>query len=196
MANLIYTMEAANLFCGSAPSQDGVNASNHLTLTELQLPGMDEQYVDHRAGGAPVAIEIDTVIARLEASFMLIGWTPQVQTLVKSWVQQDNSFFAYGVIRDRSTGAALQAAAQIFGRLGRSMPQNWRRGDVQHWNYTIRGITKYQLTLIDPTNGGATTNIYNFDFFANTLQIGDQDVNADLNTILQTGSSLAVGGTG
>lgn len=189
-ANFVQTLEAANLFCGGNPVSDGVNPSNHLTLAELKLPGLTEQYTDHRAGGSPVAIEIDTIIQRLESTFMLLGWTPQVATLIKSWSANNNVFHAYGLIRDRQTGDAYQADAEIHGRLGQADPQNFRRGDAQHWTYAIRGITYYNLQVKNPTSGD-NTPVYLFDWFNNILQVGGNDVNADLNTALITGSTSA-----
>ena len=56
-------LDYANLFCGSAVGDD--RKSNHLVLTELKLHVMEIQYVDHRPGGAPVAVEIDVVMTRM-----------------------------------------------------------------------------------------------------------------------------------
>ena len=86
MANPLVTLEAANLFCGKVPEL--ITPSNHLVLAELKLPAWDEQYVDHRPGGAPVAIEIDTVFARPEVTFTLAGWNHQVNSLVDSLDRQ------------------------------------------------------------------------------------------------------------
>jgi P2 family phage contractile tail tube protein len=173
-------MESANLYCGKSSKDQG--ASNHLTLTEIQLPMLEEQYVEHRAGGAPVAIEIDTVVGRLEATFAVIGWTPQISQLFHSWATDDNYFTMYGVVRDRVSGDAQQAVSLMKGRLARSAPTNWRRGDVLNWNYSIKGITHYELAL-----SGAGL-IYFWDFFTNTLQVGGSDRNANTNSLLATGA--------
>lgn len=182
MANTPWTMEAANLYCGS--DANAANASNHLVLTELKLPGLDVQYVDHRAGGAPVAVEIDTVIARLEATFSLVGVTPQVMGMLGSWSAQKNIFNAYGVIRDQITGGAAQAASQIWGQLSKVDPTNWRRGDVMHVGYAIRGITHYELNI-------AGEPIFFWDFASNTRIVGGIDQNATINTMLQIGGGNA-----
>ena len=70
----IYLMEAANLFCGD----DDPTASKHLTLTELQLPNLQEAYQDHQPGGSRVQIEVAVGIQKLEASFKLAGWDPDL----------------------------------------------------------------------------------------------------------------------
>ena len=179
MPNSILTMEKANLYAGAAPTD--TNASNHLVITECKLPALDEQYVEHRAGGAPVAVEIDTIISHLESTFILVGVTPQVMQLVGSWDTNQNLFFIYGLIRDRQSGEAAQAIAVIKGRLGRADPQNWQRGNVMHTNYAIRGIVHYELNI-------AGQQIYYWDFFNNQFLVGGEDRNADSNAFLATGS--------
>lgn len=132
-------MEAANLYCGSDPT-----ASNHLILTELRLPAFERNYQDHAAGGAPIAIEIDTHTLRLEATFSLSGWQPQVLGLLGAG---DQTFTIYGLIRNRRTGWAGQAEAIIQGRLGRVTPTPFARGTVQAHEYAIRSIMHYALSL-------------------------------------------------
>lgn len=178
MSGNVYSMEAANLFCGKGADQ---SESKHLQLTELQLPGLEETYADHRPGGAPVAVEIDTGINHLECTFMLLGWSPDVASLFRSWAADDNFFTAYGLIRDRQNGVALKGVSRMKGRLGRSAIQNYTRASPTHWGYSIRGITQYELLL----NG---EQIYYWDFFTNTLIIDGTDRNAELNATLSTGS--------
>lgn len=202
MPNPVYVMEAANLFCGSEATDDA--NSNHLVLEQLKLPGMQEQYVDHRPGGSPVSIEIDTIIQRPECTFVLLGWTTQVATLLASWQSGQNAFTAYGVVRDRTTGDAMQAMAQITGRLGIADPQNFRRGEAMTWNYAIRSIIHYGLWLADGT-GPVSTNaspqdaIWYWDFPTNTFLVGGQDPTAGadnpantLNALLHTGTTPVV----
>jgi Bacteriophage tail tube protein len=172
----LLTMEAANIFCGvEAPSDP--TQSNHLRLTDVKLPGMDEQYVDHRAAGAPVAIEIDTVFARLESTFTLAGWSTDVAALIGQWGQASNQFWIFGALRDRVTGNVLQGKAAIFGRLGRADPNQWRRGDVSHWSYALKGITRYNLSV-----GGDP--VYEFDYYNNIFNIAGSPVTQAVNQAL------------
>jgi P2 family phage contractile tail tube protein len=108
---------------------------------------MDAQYIEHRAAGAPIAIEIDTVFARLESTFTLAGWSMDVAALVGQWGSSVNQFWIYGALRDRVTGNVVQAQASLYGQLGRADPNQWRRGDISHWSYSIKGITLYNLTV-------------------------------------------------
>lgn len=174
MANDIYIMEAANLFCGDTdPSK-----SNHLTLSELKLPSLEENLVDHVAGGAPVGVEIDTHINKLEASFNLAGWSTNVMTMIGQSTVAAQTFTAYGVIRDRRSGKAIEAKAIIGGRLSKVSPAAFKRGDLQHHEYAIRSIMHYDLFM-------EGIEIYAWDFFLNQRRIGGIDINADLNQILR-----------
>jgi len=173
-------MKKANLFCGKEAADE--SNSNHLVLAELKLPTMEEQYVDHRPGGGPITIEIDLMVNRLEATFSLVGWSPQVAELFNSWVADDNWFTAYGYVQDQITGEASQGIALFRGRLGRAEPVNWRPGDLQHWNYSIRSILHYELVLADES-------LYLYDFANNTFLVGGVDRMADINAQLQTGAT-------
>ena len=177
MSNTLLTMESANLYCGIQNGVTNTANSLHLEITELKLPALNETYADHRAAGAGIAVEIDTVFNKLEATFQLLGWDSQVAELVASWFTNDNLFYAYGLIRDRSSGAAIQAAAQMKGRLGLADPQLFRKGDTMHWNYAIKGIIQYQLYL-------AGDAIYQWDYYNNVFLVGGVDRNADRTACL------------
>jgi phage tail tube protein FII len=179
MPNPVLIMDYANLFCGAGPADDV--ASNHLVLTELNLPAMDVQYSDHRAAGAPIYIELETGMARLECTFVLVGLNPQVLNLVNSWILTERKFFAYGNVRDHNTGITLQAAAAFIGQLGRADPQNFRKGDVMHTNYSIRQITHYEFKL-------AGQDLVIWDFFNNTRFFGEANRNAEINSNLHINS--------
>lgn len=150
------SLEAANIFCGN----DG--SSNHLRLVDVHLPSFEEMYVDHKAGGAPVAIEVDVGFNRLQCDFRLAGWNPSVDALLSAWTSSSNIFNVFGAIRSRTTGQVFQAHANIFGRLGKAQPANWERGVNYATDYSIRGIVHYQLTI-------AGSDVFRWDFFENTL---------------------------
>ncbi len=192
MPNTVYVMEAANLICGDTGDQTSPGQSTHLTLSELKLPGFDENYVDHVAGGAPVAIEVATHFPRLEATFNLMGWQPDVMGMIAASDISQQVFTAYGLIRDRRSGAAIPAKAIMEGRLGRANPQNWRRGDAMHFEYSIRSIVHYELymgTAGSPDGSqGALAEIYFWDFFTSEFRVTSngivRNVNADMINLL------------
>lgn len=174
MANTIYVMEAVNLFVGDDRPDD----SNHLTIQELKLPGLEENFTDHLPGGAVIGIEVDTHIQRLEATFNLAGWNPEVMTKIGRAEGNQQTFTAYGAIRDRRNGELIESIAVMQGRLGRVNPTAFRKGDLQSHEYSIRGIVHYELKM-------GERPIYYWDFFENARVIGTEDLNSKLNRILR-----------
>lgn len=157
------TLEAANLFCGST------GASQHLRLANVKLPAWEEVYLDHHAGGAPVAIEVDVQMEKLDCEFSLAGWTPEVDSLLAAWQAGENQFTFYGAIRDRvlvdPSKSVVQAVVTMTGRLGQVQPTQWSRGQLQHYNYAIRSIIAYEATI-------AGRNLIKWDFFNNQFIVG------------------------
>jgi uncharacterized protein len=121
MTSKLLVMEAANLFCGDHDP----TASKHLTLSELQLPMLQEMFADHHAGGSRVKIEIPVGIEKLEPTFKLVGWD--------------------GSLRDKKTGVAIGSKAIIEGRLGKIEQEAFKRGELQSHDYAINGVTHYEL---------------------------------------------------
>src|SRR4029077_9622670 len=103
----IYTMESANMLVGdTGDNASAPGISTHLTLQELKLPALEENYVDHNPGGAPLAIEIPTHMNKLECTFNLAGWDPKVMVYIGQNARTYQRFTAYGLLRDRRTAQA------------------------------------------------------------------------------------------
>ena len=111
MPNPMLVLEYANMFCGSRPQDEGF--SNHLVLSQVELPRLEIQYADHRAGGAPVSIEIDMIQTRMECKFELIGMTRQVMELLGRRAIGSNNFFIYGHVRDWNSGESRIACSSV-----------------------------------------------------------------------------------
>lgn len=200
MANAtIYVMESANLICGDTRSAvpGGMSApgiSTHLVLQELKLPAMEENYVDHAPGGAPIAIEIPTHQNKLEATFNLAGWDPSLMSYIGQNDPYYQRFTAYGLIRDRRTSRALQAMAVIEGRLGRVNPTAFSKGTLMHHEYSIKSIVHYQLTMQLTPNGQMPMEIYFWDFFTSVRRVGGKDLNKDMIRLLRIpGNAVDIG---
>jgi Bacteriophage tail tube protein len=159
------TLEAANVFCGA---QGG---SQHLRLMNVKLPSYEEVYVDHKPGGAPIGIEVDILVNKLQCDFTLVGWTPKVDALIGSWQGGTNLFWFYGALRDRLTGQVYQVQATMTGRLGKAAANEWQRGSINSFSYSIRSLIAYKLE-INPNTDSAVTMI-EWDFFNNTLALAD-----------------------
>jgi uncharacterized protein len=184
MANsTIYVMESANMICGSAGSRSAPGISTHLVLQELKLPAMEENYVDHNPGGAPIAIEVPTHMNKLEATFNLAGWDPALMSFIGQNDQRYQVFTAYGLIRDRMTSKALQAIAVIEGRMGRVNPTAFSKGNLMHHEYSIKSIVSYHLTM-QLTQNGQPAEIYFWDFFTSVRRIGGKDLNKEMINML------------
>lgn len=191
--NTLYTMEAANLICGDTGGGVAPGVSTHLKILELKLPGLEEQYVDVLPGGAVIGIEVPMSIQRLESTFNLAGWDPDVLVMMGRSERRLQVFTAYGLIREKRTGEALQAMAIMWGRLGRANPTNFRKGDLQQHEFSIRSVTHYELYMQQQAqtgsqNEGVNTRqmreIYYWDFFSSERRIDGVDRNAEMVQIL------------
>jgi Bacteriophage tail tube protein len=149
----------------------------------LKLPGLEESLVDHTAGGAPVQIEIPMFQTRLEATFNLVGWNPGVMGMFASATRALQRFTAYGLVRDRRTGLALQGMAFFEARLSRVNPTAFRKTDLMQMEYALRSIVHYELYLQE-TVGAQPSEIYFWDFFTSTRRVGTENLNAEHNQIL------------
>lgn len=184
MTTTVFTMESANMICGDTGTQPTAGISTHLTLQELKLPGLEETYVDHAPGGAPIAIEIPMNMTRLEATFNLAGWDPDVMIFIgQNNVERYQRFTAYGLIRNRRTAEALQAVAIIEGRMGRVNPTAFSKGNLMSHEYSIRSIIHYELWM-QSVPDTEPEEIYWWDFFTSVRRIGSVDLNDEMIRLL------------
>lgn len=192
MANNIYVLEAVNLLVSNIAATSNASQSiysQHLTLSELKLPGLEIAYVNHQPGGAWLGIEVDVNMTRLEATFNLAGIQTEVMSLLN---RQLNTFTAFGAVRSRADGSIQQAKAIMTGQLGRVNPQNFRRGDLLHHEYSIRGLVHYEFYIGEQS---APEEIYFWDFFTNTFRIAGVDTNADVNAAIGLTGVTGIGAT-
>lgn len=178
-----YTMESVNLICGDAGNSVTPGVSTHLVLRELKLPGLEEHMVDHAAGGAWVQIELPMFVNKLESNFNLAGWQPDVMRLFGTNSRILQNYTANGLIRDRATGAALQARAIMSGRLAKVNPTAFKKNDLMDFEYRIGSIVHYELWMAE-TAGTDLVQIYNWDFFTSDFYVGERNINEEMITIL------------
>lgn len=177
MAGTVYTMEAANLFVGlHDPTK-----SKHLTLAELKLPDLQAIYGDHHAGGALVATEFEVGVQKLEPTFKLNGFDPDLLIEFGLSSRFKNVFTAYGVIRDQRTGQAIESKAVIEARLGRVAPDAFQRGELQGHEYAMNSVTRYEVWF----NGAPKIE---WEFFSSLWRVDGVDQNEDTNRILRINS--------
>lgn len=176
----IYIMEAANLFCGDHDPEN----SKHLTLEELKLPDLQEVLIDHQPGGGKVGVEFAVGMEKLEPTFKLKGWDAPLLRQFGLGTVGRNRFTAYGVVRDKRTGRALEAKAVIEGRLSRIAPDTFQRGESMGHEYAINEVLHYEVHF------DGQEELY-WDFFTNTVRLGGQDRDPDFNNILRIPNSAA-----
>jgi len=170
----LYIVEAANLFCGDHDPQN----SQHLAIRELQLPTLQAIYADHHAGGARVQIEVEVGIQKLEPTFRLVGFDPNVLVQFGLGSKIKNIYTAYGEIKDRRTGQSYELKAVIEGRLGKIEPDAFQRGELLTHDYAINEVTHYEVWF-----DGQEKILW--DFWTNTWRVDGVDQNATTNSILR-----------
>jgi len=170
----LYIVEAANLFCGDHDPKN----SQHLAIRELQLPTLQAIYADHHAGGARVQIEVEVGIQKLEPTFRLAGFDPNVLTQFGLNSKIKHIYTAYGEVKDRRTGVSYELKAVMEGRLGKVEPDAFQRGELMTHDYAINEVTHYEVWFDNKEK------IY-WDFWTNTWRVDGVDQNATTNSILR-----------
>jgi uncharacterized protein len=165
--------EAANLFCGDHDP----SASKHLTLSEIQLPTLEEMFADHHAGGSKVKIEIPVGIEKMESSFKLVGHDASLLSQFGLGATALKKFTAYASLRDQRDGTLKKHMVILQGRLGKIEGEAGKRGELQHHDYAIKGIVHYEQHI------DGQEKVY-WDFFSGDWRIDGVEQNADERAIL------------
>jgi len=166
----VYLMTAANLFVGDHDP----TKSKHLTLTELKLPDLQEIFADHHGGGTLVATEFAVGVEKLEPTFNLAGFDPDLLTAFGLNTRFRHTFTAYGNITDQRSGREIQSKAIIEARLGRVAPDAFTKGELQGHEYAMNSVVHYELWF-DGVEKIA------WDFFTNLWRVDGIDQYAAVN---------------
>jgi P2 family phage contractile tail tube protein len=138
----VYVIESANLFAGA----EDASSSKHLTIRDLKLPTMEEKQAEHHPGGSIFAVQISSLgFNALSATFHLVGFDPAMLKLFGLGQQLRRRYTAYGAVRDKLSGGAVQAKAIMEGRLQRIEPGAFNRGDLVGHDYAVSEIVHYEL---------------------------------------------------
>jgi uncharacterized protein len=172
-------VEAMNLFCGD----DDPTKSKHLTIQEVKLPNLQEMMQDHHPGGGLVQIEIGMGVQKLEPTFKLVGFDPDLLVQFGVGSQERRAYTARGVIRDKRSGREIGLKAIMEGRLGRVESDTFSRGDLLAHDYSISEVMHYELFYDD------VEKLY-WDFFTNTWRIDGASQNARSNALLGISQAL------
>jgi uncharacterized protein len=172
--NTVFYMEAANLFCGDHDP----SSSKHLSLEELKLPDLVGKYADHAAGGSPVDVEIQVGVEKLQPTFKLKGFDPELVKQFGMGSPTRRVYTAYGVLRDLRTGAAKEGKAIMEGRLGRIAADAFKRGEAMSEDYAINEVMHYELFFDQK-------ELLYWDFFTTEWRVDSQRMNGDTMSILR-----------
>jgi P2 family phage contractile tail tube protein len=170
-------VEAMNLFCGD----DDPSKSKHLTIQEVKLPTLQENMQDHTPGGSLVQIEIGLGVNKLEPTFKLAGFDPDLLVQFGIGSQVRRKYTARGVIRDKRTGREIGLKAIMEGRLGRVESDTFTRGDLLANEYSINEVYHYELFYDDQEK------LY-WDLFTNEWRVDSTSQYSVTNALLGIGS--------
>jgi P2 family phage contractile tail tube protein len=170
MASSLMFMEAANLFVGDHDP----SASLHLVLESLKLPSLQEVTQEWNPGGGVGAVELGMgALQKLEAGFKLKGVAPEILVQFGLGTKRRQNFTAYGSIRDKLTGASVQSKAILEARMTKVEGDEFKRGELQGYDYALTEIFHYELTI----DG---REIYYFDFLTSVWRVDGVAQNTDV----------------
>ena len=130
----------------------------------------------YRRAGGPRHRRLSPLGALLAGG--LAGWDPDLLTQFGLGATARKKFTAYGSVRDKRNGVAIEAKAVLEGRLGTANPEAFQRGELQGFDYAINEILHYELYF-----EGAEK--YYWDFFTTDWRVNGTSQNADERSILR-----------
>lgn len=139
MASTFFMLEAVNLFVGDDAQ------GKALTLSELKVPDLVEADQDHTGGTGGVTVGWTTHMEKLEATFNLNGYDPDLMRYFGLGGVKPKTFTALGAVRNKRTGKVVEAKSIIGGRLSRIASDAFQRGNLHGHEYAVKEITHYEL---------------------------------------------------
>ena len=140
----ILLLEAVSLFLGDADPEK----SKHLALTSLTLPTLEYQTVDHNPGGGAGEVSFSmSSLKKIAPTFKMAGFDQEAMNLFGIGSGKPNNYTAYGVIRDKRDGKALQGKAIFRGMISKMAPEAFERGKEFGHDYELAEVTHYELWI-------------------------------------------------
>lgn len=113
--------------------------------SEITLPVPAEKMEELRNAGMVLPIDIPMGYEKLESSFKMTGFDPQVIKLFGLAVGQEREFMVTGALAHED-GTIVNATAYIRGRLNKGSPGTWKPGEVGENEYSIT-LRYYRLEV-------------------------------------------------
>lgn len=114
--------------------------------SEIELPVPKEKLEELRNAGMVMPIEIQLGYEKLEMSFKMTAFDPQVLKLFGLAPGAVKEFMATGALVDED-GTTHSAVAYIRGRLTESKADNWKPGDKKSENDYKVAVRYYKLEI-------------------------------------------------
>ncbi|HEV2504392.1 MAG TPA: phage major tail tube protein [Mesorhizobium sp.] len=113
--------------------------------SEITLPVPTEKMEELRNAGMVMPIDIPMGYEKLEASFKLTGFDPQVISLFGLKVGQEREFMVTGALAHED-GTIINATAYIRGRLMKNDHGTWKPGEAGENDFSIT-LRYYKLEV-------------------------------------------------
>ncbi|MEL4069601.1 phage major tail tube protein [Ochrobactrum sp. GPK 3] len=132
--------------------------------SEITLPVPTEKVEELRNAGMVMPIDVPLGYEKLESSFKMSGFDPQVIQLFGLAVGADREFMVTGALAHED-GTVVNATAYLRGRLIKGDPGSWKPGDmaendygitVRYYKLEIEGRTILEMTPFDVSVGGTS----------------------------------------
>lgn len=170
----LFFLEAFNLFVGD----EGPDNSKHLILESLKLPVLEENTQSYTPGGGLGEITVGGLgLKALECTFKVKGPDPQIMSQFLGGGAR-KPFTAYGAVRDKQGGGAIEIKAVMEGRMVRLEKDEWQRGELAGHDHGINELWHYELYW------GGKEKFY-YDFLTSSWRVDGVSKNADVRNILR-----------
>jgi uncharacterized protein len=113
--------------------------------SEITLPVPTEKMEEMRNAGMIMPIDVPMGYEKLEASFKMTGFDPQVITLFGLEVGMEREFMVTGALAHED-GTVINATAYIRGRLMKNDHGTWKPGEAGENDYSIT-LRYYRLEV-------------------------------------------------
>ncbi|MFS2326570.1 phage major tail tube protein [Brucella sp. H1_1004] len=132
--------------------------------SEITLPVPTEKVEELRNAGMVMPIDVPMGFEKMEASFKLSGFDPQVIKLFGLEVGAEREFMVTGALVHED-GTVINATAYIRGRLIKNDHGGWKPGDMaendfqitlRYYKLEVEGATLIEMTPFDVTIGGTS----------------------------------------
>lgn len=132
--------------------------------SEITLPVPAEKMEELRNAGMVMPIDVPMGFEKIEASFKLTGFDPQVIQLFGLTIGAEKEYMITGALAHED-GTIVNATAYVRGRLIKNDHGSWKPGEVgendfaltlRYYRLEVEGTTLIEMTPFDVSIGGVS----------------------------------------